>query len=150
MPAYKWICQVCATSNAAGVEVCNRCAAPAELNSIEISRRRRGLGLDASPEPEPGPIRRQIAKCRIWLPGIYVGVVILAGLQFMSCGGDMCAMFIGLTLLPWIMVPVVLPFQIPEAIPGAGYLLAVLGFAVNVAVLHFIGRGIDAAIGKTS
>ena len=72
MPAYVWICQVCATSNEAGANVCTRCTAPAELNSIEIARRRRALGLDASPEPQPGPIRRQISKCRIWLPGIYV------------------------------------------------------------------------------
>ena len=58
-------------------------------------------------------------------------------------------MFIGLTLLPWIMVPAVFPFQIQEVIPGVGYLLGVLGFAINVAVLHFIGRGIDAAFRKS-
>lgn len=149
MPAYAWVCQVCAASNTAGAEVCNRCAAPAELNFVDISRRRRGLGLDARLEPQPGPIRRQIAKCRVWLPGAYVVVVILAALQFFSCGGDMCATFIGLTLLPWIMVPAVFPFQIQEVIPGVGYLMGVLGFAINVAVLHFIGRGIDAAFGKS-
>ena len=80
MPAYVWICQVCATSNEAGGNVCARCSAPAELNSIEIAQRRRALGLDANAEPQPGPIRRQIAKCRIWLPAIYVVVVVLAGL----------------------------------------------------------------------
>jgi len=150
MPAYVWICQVCAMSNEAGVNVCTRCAAPAELNSIEIARRRRALGLDASPGPQPGPIRRQIVKCRIWLPGIYVVAVVLAGLPVVFCSGDMCAMFLGLVLLPWIMVPAVIPYQIREALPVVEYFLVFLGFAATVAVLHLIGRRIDAGIGKAS
>jgi hypothetical protein len=150
MPAYVWICLICATSNKAGVDVCTRCTAPAELTSIEIARRRRGLGLDSSPEPESGLIRRQIAKCRIWLPGIYVAITGVAGLHIVFCSGDMCAMLLGLALLPWTMVPVWIPFQIRDALPAVDYLLVTLGFAVNVALLHLIGRRIDALAGKTS
>ena len=150
MPAYVWICQVCATSNEAGGNVCARCSAPAELNSIEIAQRRRALGLDANAEPQPGPIRRQIAKCRIWLPAIYVVVVVLAGLPVVFCGGDMCAMFLVLVLLPWTMAPAVIPHQIREALPVLDYLLVFLGFVVTVTVLHLIGRRIDAGIGKKS
>ena len=150
MPDYVWVCRVCATSNAAGIDTCTRCAAPAELNSIEIASRRRALGLDTSPEPQPGPIRRQIAKCRIWLPGIYVVVVVFAGLPVVFCRGDMCAMFLVLALLPWTMVPAVIPYQIRDALPIVDYFLVFLGFALTVAVLHVIGRRIDARIGKAS
>ena len=150
MPDYVWVCQVCAISNAAGIDVCTRCAAPAELSSIEIARRRRRFGVDASPEPVPGPIRRQIAKCRIWLPGIYVLFVGLAGLHVLFCRGDMCSLFLLLALLPWTLIPDAVPLQIREALPMADHLLLVLGFALNVALFHLVGRGIDAAIGRKS
>lgn len=84
------------------------------------------------------------------LPGIYLVVVVLAGLPVVFCSGDRCAMFLDLALLPWTMVPVGIPYQIRDALPAVDYLVVFLGFAGNVAVLHFIGRWIDAGIGRAS
>jgi hypothetical protein len=144
MPSYAWICQVCSAANPPGMEVCAGCSAPAELNAVDIARRRRQAGIDTSPEPVRGRFRRRLRHAGVWLPAAYLLIVLLCGLPVVFCSGDMCTFYLLVALMPWVMIPPLVPFPIFNSVPALSWVFVGVGFIVNLGILRFVGGLIDA------
>jgi hypothetical protein len=85
-----------------------------------------------------------LPHARWWLPGAYLLIVVLAGMNALLCAGDMCTLYLGIALMPWIMIPPLVPFPVFDAVPLLPWLFTGLGFIVNLGLLGFIGGLLDA------
>ena len=80
-------------------------------------------------------LRERVTCPGIWLPGVYVVLVTGAGIHALACAGDMCALALGVLLMPWTLLP----------LPVAWYsnFIIISGFMINTGLLYGLGRGLE-------